>query len=142
MNDTTPVTKFTVHTLVSELVTDFVPSLLVVNVGVNESPTTAEAGRFEIETDVLAFATLTCCACPSTADQFADAATCATSVHVPVAMNDTTPVPAFTVHTFVSELVTDVAPSLLVVNVGVNESPTTGDVGVLLIATVGVAFVT
>ena len=57
-------------------------------------------------------------------------------------MNDTAPVPTFTVHTPVVELVTDVTPSLLVVNVGVNESPTTGDVGVLLIATVGVAFVT
>ena len=60
MNDTAPVPTFTVHTLVSELVTDFVPSLLVVNVGVKEPFTTAEAGRLDIETEVLAFATLTC----------------------------------------------------------------------------------
>ena len=46
-------------------------------------------------------------------------------------MNDTSP--AFTVHTPVVELVTDVTPSLLVTTVGVNDAPTGGKVGKLLI---------
>ena len=40
----------TVHTAVVELVTDFTPSLVVVKVGVNEVPTTGNAGTFEIDT--------------------------------------------------------------------------------------------
>jgi hypothetical protein len=51
MNDTKPA-PFTEHTPVVELVTDVTPSLPVVNNGVNDVPTTGDAGRFEIDTDV------------------------------------------------------------------------------------------
>jgi hypothetical protein len=43
--DTTPLV--TVHTLVVELVTDDVPSPVVVTVGVNDPPTVPEFGRFD-----------------------------------------------------------------------------------------------
>ena len=86
--------------------------------------------------------TVTCCACPTAAAQIADDATCATNEHDPVAMNDTAPVPTFTVHTLVSELVTDFVPSLLVVNVGVKEPFTTAEAGRLDIETEVLAFAT
>jgi hypothetical protein len=60
MNDTNPESTFTVHTLVSELVADVAPSLLVVKIGVNVSPTDGVLGRFEIDTDALALPTFTC----------------------------------------------------------------------------------